>query len=116
MPDDHGSSKQDSLMQILNSAPEDSEIYESALIQLEEAPEIPFYLEHIWEWFWQLHRGRSYGMSGPNPITWENILAWKNLLEIQIRPIEIEIINEIDSMYLKYISDKHKKKKKKGKK
>lgn len=115
MPDDTGTSKRDSLMQVLNSAPEDSEMYESALCQLEESPEIPFYLEHIWAWFWQIHRGRSHGMAGPNPITWENILAWRDLLEIQIRPIEIEIINEMDSMYLKYISDRHKKNRK-GKK
>lgn len=115
MPDDTGTSKRDSLMQVLNSAPEDSEIYESALSQLEESPEIPFYLEHIWGWFWQIHRGRSHGMAGPNPITWENILAWRDLLEIQIRPIEIEIINEMDSVYLKYISDRHKKNRK-GKK
>ena len=113
MPDDNGSSKRDQLMHILNSSEEGSEFYESALIQLKESPDIPFYIEHIWEWFWQIHKGRTYGMSGPNPITWENILAWRNLLDIQIRPIEIEIINEMDSVYLKYISDKNKKKGKK---
>lgn len=98
-------------MKALEDAPEDSEIYLSALEQLENLPEIPFYLEHVWTWFWQIHRGRTYGMSGPNPITWENILAWKKLLDIQIRPIEIEIINEIDNTYLEYISDNQKKNK-----
>lgn len=98
-------------MKALEDAPEDSEIYLSALEQLENLPEIPFYLEHVWAWFWQIHRGRTYGMSGPNPITWENILAWKKLLDIQIRPIEIEIINEIDNTYLEYISDNQKKNK-----
>ena len=115
MPDETGNSKRDTLMQVLNSAPEDSEMYESALAQLDESPEIPFYLEHVWNWFWQIHKGRTYGMSGPNAITWENILAWRMLLDIQIRPIEVEILNEIDSAYLKYISDQHKKKRK-GKK
>lgn len=110
MPGDNNSSKADSLFQIINSAEEGSEIYESALRQLEEAPEIPFYIEHIWVWFWQLHKGRTYGMSGPNPLTWENILAWRNLLDIEIRPIEIDILNEMDSAYLKYISDNRKKK------
>lgn len=98
-------------MKALEDAPEDSKIYLSALEQLENLPEIPFYLEHVWAWFWQIHRGRTYGMSGPNPITWENILAWKKLLDIQIRPIEIEIINEIDNTYLEYISDNQKKNK-----
>ena len=111
MQDDSGSTRRDSLMQILNSAPEGSEIYESALAQLEEEPEIPFYLEHIWAWFWQLHRGRTYGMSGANPISWEAIQCWSNILQTEIRPIEAEILKEIDSVYLEYVADKQKKKK-----
>lgn len=109
MQDEKGVTRQDHLMQVLNSAPEDSEMFATALLELEESPEIPFYLEHIWGWFWQIHKGRTYGMSGPNPLTWENIKSWRDLLEIQIRPIEIEIIYEIDSVYLKYIADKRKK-------
>lgn len=113
MPDDSGSTRRDSLMQILNTAPEDSEMYDSALAQLEDAPEIPFYLEHIWGWFWQIHRGRTYGMSGPNPLTWPDIQSWTNLLQTTIRPIEVEILKEIDNVYLEYVAKKQKKKGKK---
>lgn len=110
MPDDSGSTRRDSLMQILNHAPEGSEMYDSALAQLEDAPEIPFYLEHIWTWFWQVHRGRTYGMSGPSPLTWPDIQSWTTLLQTNIRPIEVEILKEIDSVYLEYVAKKQKKK------
>lgn len=54
-------------MQILNNAPEGSEMYDSALAQLEDAPEIPFYLEHIWTWFWQIHRRKNLWYVGAEP-------------------------------------------------
>jgi hypothetical protein len=106
MKDKNDTSKREHLMQVLHSAPEGSEMYESALAQLDEAPEIPFYIEHVWAWFWQISKGRTSGMSGPNSLTWQDIKAWKDLLQIQIRPVEVEIIYEIDQVYLKYISDK----------
>jgi len=108
MADTDGTSKRQHLLKVVEEAPEGSELYESALAELDESPTIPFYLEHIWEWFWQISRGRSGGLSGPNPLTWQDIKSWKDLLEIQIRPIEIEILYEIDSVYLKFISDKQK--------
>jgi hypothetical protein len=49
-------------------------------------------------------------MSGPNPITWQDIEAWSNLLSTQIQPIEVEILKEIDSVYLEYMAEKQKKK------
>lgn len=110
MPDDSGSTKRDSLMQILQTAEEGTEMYDSALAQIEESPEIPFYLEHIWQWFWQIHRGRTYGMSGPNPLTWTDIESWSNILQTEVRPIEVEIIKEIDSVYLEYTAEQKKKK------
>jgi hypothetical protein len=111
MPDENDNTKRDSLLKVIQDAPEDSELYFSALEELDNAPEIPFYLEHIWEWFWQIRKGVQQGFSGPNPISWADINFWSNLLEIEIRPIEVEIIKEIDSVYLKYIADDTKKKK-----
>lgn len=109
MPDKNGITKRQNLMQVLQSAPEDSETYESAVTELDEHPEIPFYIEHVWNWYWQIRKGNPGGMGGPSPITWQNIKSWRDLLEIQIRPIEVEILYEIDSVYLKYIQDKEKK-------
>ena len=110
MQDELGISTREHLMQVLQSAPEGSEMYESALSQIEDNPEIPFYIEHIWVWFWQLSKGRTAGMSGANALSWQDIKAWNELLQIQIKPVEVEILYEMDSLYLKYISDKQKKK------
>lgn len=117
MKDDSGKSQRDSLMQVIETAPEGSDMYEAAMAQIEESPEIPFYLTHVWEWFWQIHEGRSYGMSGPNPLTWPDIKAWKDLLNIQIHSLEVGLIKVIDSAYLEYLANKHKlkSKAKKGK-
>lgn len=112
MQDKTGSTKRDTLMQVLQNSEEGSDLYESALAQLEDQPEIPFYLEHIWEWFWQLRKRVPSGMSGQNPITWQDIQSWSNILQTEIRPIEAEILAEIDDVYLKYVSDKQKKEKK----
>lgn len=98
------------MIKVIQEAPEGSELYESAISQLEDASEIPFYIAHIWEWFWQINKGRTYHMSGPNPITWQDIEAWSNLLSTQIQPIEVEILKEIDSVYLEYMAEKQKKK------
>jgi hypothetical protein len=117
MPDDSGISKRERLLQVIENSPDGSDIQESAIDQLEEAPEIPFYIEHVWEWFWKLNRGRTYGFSSPNPLSWESIKGWSDLTGTQIRPIEVEILFEIDSVYLKYTADRQKKesKTKKGK-
>ena len=112
MPDETGSSRREHLLQVLENAPDDSELYDITLLQLADIPEIPFYLEHIWNWFWQIHQGRTQGMSGPNPLTWQDLYSWQNVLQIQVRPFEFELIKEIDSTYLKYISDRQQKKKK----
>lgn len=112
MPDDNGSTKRENFLQVLEQAEEGTEMYESALDALENGPEIPLCIEHIWEWFWQIHKGRSSGMSGPNPLTWSDLYAWASLTGLQVRPIEFEIIKDIDSAYLKYIAEKQDKKRK----
>jgi hypothetical protein len=112
MPDDDGVTKRDHLLNVLEQAPEDSDMYNSALIELDEGPEIPYCIEHVWEWFWQIHKGRTNNMSGPNPLTWTDLLAWTVVTGIQVRPIEFEIIKEMDSAYLKYVSERQDKKRK----
>lgn len=110
MPDDSGVSRREHLLQVLENAPEDSDIYYSTLEQIEQVPEIPFYIEHVWEWFWQIHQGRSYGMSGANPLSWQDLDSWQNVLQKQVRPFEFELIKEIDAVYLKYTHERQEKK------
>ena len=60
---------------------------------------------HIWSTFIQLHDGRTYGMSGPNPISYDIILAWCNLTGIDSSHWEIEIIKSLDNLWIKTMNE-----------
>lgn len=56
---------------------------------------------HIWVAFLELHDGRTYGMSGPNPISYDIIKAWCDLTSVQLSPWEIETIKSLDNLWIK---------------
>jgi len=60
---------------------------------------------HIWSTFIELHDGRTYGMSGPNPISYDIIKAWCDLSGISLSPWEVELVKALDSIWLKTISE-----------
>lgn len=60
---------------------------------------IPMGTEHIWEWFWQLNRGRTCGM-GMNPITWPEIDAWANRTGNNPKQWELDAITGIDMAFI----------------
>lgn len=60
---------------------------------------------HIWATFIELHEGRTYGMSGPNPISYDIIKSWCDLTQISLSPWELELIKALDSIWLKTISE-----------
>lgn len=60
---------------------------------------------HIWATFIELHEGRTYGMSGPNPISYDIIKAWCDLSGISLSPWEVELVKALDSIWLKTISE-----------
>ena len=60
---------------------------------------LPYELEHVWQYFLQLHRKRTHGMS-PNPISDEAILAWQRRHGIELTPFEGECIDALDEIYL----------------
>ena len=47
-----------------------------------------------------LHSGRTYGMSGPNPLTWEGIAAWCNLTGIVLSSWELETVKALDMAWV----------------
>ncbi len=57
-------------------------------------------LGHVWSAFLALSNRRSMGFSGPNPITFEQIKAWKELTETPIDAWEIEAIIRLDEVYM----------------
>ena len=47
-----------------------------------------------------LSNTRTAGFSGPNPITYEQIKAWKELTETPISSWEIKAIKSVDTVYM----------------
>jgi hypothetical protein len=60
---------------------------------------------HIWATFIELHDGRTYGMSGPNPLSYEGIHAWSSLVGLELSPWEIELIKSLDNLWIKTTSE-----------
>lgn len=61
---------------------------------------IPEGAEHVWEWFWQLNRGRTCGMASFNPIGWQEIAAWSQLTGNRPRQWELDALSGIDTAFL----------------
>jgi hypothetical protein len=57
-------------------------------------------MAHVWSAFITLSNTRSAGFSGPNPITYEQIKAWKELTETPISPWEVTAIKRVDTVYM----------------
>jgi len=63
-------------------------------------PEFPDIVAHVWAAFLDLHKGRSYGMSGGNPLTWSDIAAWCNLTGIVLSSWEVDTIKALDMAWV----------------
>jgi hypothetical protein len=67
---------------------------------LEPPTEFPQLMSHVWSAFITLSNSRTQGFSGPNPITYEQIKAWKELTETPVSPWEIIAIKRLDAVYM----------------
>ena len=65
----------------------------------------PDVASHLWVAFTQLHDGRTYGMSGPNPISYDIIDSWCRLSGIDLSYWEIEIIKSLDNLWIKTMNE-----------
>jgi hypothetical protein len=59
---------------------------------------------HVWGWFWQLSQRRTAGFDSPNPISWTEIQAWRELTRAMILPEEIDLILMMDSAWLEAVA------------
>lgn len=50
--------------------------------------------------FLALSRARSSGPHGPNPIAWEAIAAWAQVMRVPIEPHHAEIIMALDDVWM----------------
>ncbi|WP_421090974.1 phage tail assembly chaperone [Pseudochrobactrum sp. MP213Fo] len=66
----------------------------------------PFQLEHVWNWFLDLHNNREYTEFGPKPIRYSEILAYSTLMQVPIYPAEVELIIRLDDVVTAIMADK----------
>jgi len=58
-------------------------------------------VSHVWSAFISLSNSRSAGYSGPNPITYEQIKAWKELTDTPLDSRDVEAVVRIDAVYMR---------------
>ena len=59
----------------------------------------------VWLSFIDLSNARGVGMSGPSPITYEQIKAYIDVMQTNLSPREIEVIKKLDMEYLKVLNE-----------
>lgn len=74
---------------------------------LVDAPPFPDLATHIWAAFLELHNGRTYGMSGPNPISYDTIYFWCRMTGIELTPWEISVVKDLDNEYIKAMGEEN---------
>ena len=67
---------------------------------LEPPTDFPQLVSHVWAAFITLNNSRTQGFSGPNPITYEQIKAWKELTETPVSSWEVTAIKRLDTVYM----------------
>lgn len=67
---------------------------------MESPTQFPNGLTHVWSAFIALSNSRGSAYAGPNPITYDQIKAWKELTETPLLPWEVEAIKRLDTVYM----------------
>lgn len=62
--------------------------------------EIPYHLVYLWEWFCQLSGSRGFSEVGPLPLSYQEIKAWAELTRMEPMAWEVQVIKNIDTLYL----------------
>ena len=69
-----------------------------------EGPDFPISIEYLWSAFLSLSVSRTTGFSGPNPITYEEIRAWKELTQTPLTSRDVEAIKRLDLVYMRVMN------------
>lgn len=70
-------------------------------------PPLPMALAYLWQTYRRLRRRKSSGF-GPGPIEWPDIDAFLRLSGVSLAPWEIEVIEEIDDVFLRSVAEAQK--------
>ena len=64
-----------------------------------EPLEFPEEFKHVLDWYQDLEQGRVFGMNGPEPMTYQEIMAWALLKETEPTPFEVQVIRMLDASW-----------------
>ena len=64
-------------------------------------PDFPQLIGSVWIKFNELSSTRSYGMSGPLPITYSEIKAWAEVTGEELTIFEADVVKKIDALYVR---------------
>lgn len=65
-----------------------------------ERPEVPEAGGELLDAFLSLSRARGYHTHGPNPITWEALAAWMQVMRVPLEPAHCEIVMALDAIWM----------------
>jgi len=68
---------------------------------LDNPTEFPSLLMYIWSAFCSLNSARTAGFSGPNPITYTELKAWKELTETPLKAWDVQAIKRLDQVFIR---------------
>lgn len=94
--DKNGVSRRDHLEQVAKATGKDVGLL---------GPALPDVAMHLWHLFLDLHRGRDYGANGPNPLSYQLILAWSELTGIRLSPWEVDVVKVLDSLWINTVNE-----------
>jgi hypothetical protein len=66
---------------------------------------MPERLRYLWDMFLDIQTGRTYGMDGPQPLSWREIKAWDDLTETGLQEWEVRVIRMLDATWLRVVQE-----------
>ena len=82
-----------------------AELYESIGQPIPEPSEIPDAIEHVWSWYWTLHKRRKPGFERVAPIGYDEIASWSMLTRTPITPAEVYLLVQMDDEYISRVNE-----------
>lgn len=64
-------------------------------------PPLPAALDYLWQAFNRIRRRTGGGGFGRSPISWSDIDAFLRHAKLDLAPFEIEILEDLDDLFLK---------------
>lgn len=65
-----------------------------------EGPECPVIFMQMWDWFLRLNARRQRDMNGPLPITFTELRSWRDLMDVDLLPFDVDILMRLDDVVI----------------